>query len=129
MIGRDIKDWLGGSSIFLTQPDMAFAVSVVSQHLPSPHEVHFEALYQILRYLKMTPGKGLFFEMSENRSIEAFIDADLVGSIEDRKSTSGYCTKVWGNLVTWRSKQQNVVSRSSAEAEFRALAHGTCELI
>ena len=45
----------------------------------------------------------------------------------DRQSASGYCTYVWGNLVTWRSKKQSVVARSSAEAEFRAMALGICE--
>ena len=58
-----------------------------------------------------------------------FTDADWAGDEEDRKSTSGYCTYVWGNLVTWKSKKQNVVARSSAEAEYRAIAQGTCELI
>lgn len=47
----------------------------------------------------------------------------------DRRSTSGYCSFVGGNLVTWRSKKQNVVARSSAEAEFRAVAHGICEIM
>ena len=47
----------------------------------------------------------------------------------DRRSTSGYCSFVGGNLVTWRSKKQNVVDRSSADAEFRDLAHGICEIM
>ncbi|PON66810.1 Ribonuclease H-like domain containing protein, partial [Trema orientale] len=72
---------------------------------------------------------GLFFGKNEKRGIEAYTDADWAGSIDDRKSTSGYCTMLWGNLVTWRSKKQNVVARSSAEAEFRALAQGICELM
>ncbi|KAK3023749.1 LOW QUALITY PROTEIN: hypothetical protein RJ639_044458 [Escallonia herrerae] len=54
-------------------------------------------------------------------------ESDWAGSITDRRSTSGYCTYVWGNLVTWRSKKQSVVSRSSAEAEFRAIALSICE--
>ena len=60
--------------------------------------------------------------------MEPFTDADWAGP-GNRRSTSGYCTYVWGNLVTWRSKKQNVVSRSSAEAEFRSMANGICELI
>lgn len=75
----------------------------------------------------MTPGKGLFFKKGTNRSVEIFSDADWAGSLTDRRSTFGYCTYVWGNLVTWRSKKQSVVSRSSAEAEFRAMAHSICE--
>jgi hypothetical protein len=56
-----------------------------------------------------------------------FIDADWAGSVTDRKSTLGHSTHVWGNLVTWRSKKQEVVSRSSVEAQFRAMAQGICE--
>ncbi|KAF5456016.1 hypothetical protein F2P56_025533 [Juglans regia] len=96
---------------------------MVSQFMNNPNEEHMEAVYRILRYLKLTPGRGLFFEKNQRRDIEVFSDADWAGSVQDRRSTSGYCTFVWGNLVTWRSKKQSVVSRSSAEAEFRAMAH------
>ena len=61
--------------------------------------------------------------------MEVYSDADWAGAKTDRRSISGYCTFIGGNLVTWRSKKQNVVARSSAEAEFRALAHGICEAI
>ncbi|KAH9735881.1 protein kinase domain-containing protein [Citrus sinensis] len=81
-----------------------------------------------IAYAVRTPGRGLMFLKTESRSIEGYIDADWAGS-EDCKSTSGYCTKLWGNLVTWRSKKQTVVARSSAEAEFRAIAQGMCEVI
>ncbi|EXC12992.1 hypothetical protein L484_016923 [Morus notabilis] len=82
------------------------------------------AIYRILRYLKSTLGKGLLSEKHEQKTIEAYTNADWAGSVTDRRSTSGYCTYVWGNLVTWRSKKQSVVARSSAEAEYRAMAHG-----
>ena len=68
------------------------------------------------------------FLKSENRNIEGYVDTDQAGS-EDCKSTSGYCTKLWGNLVTWRSKKHTVVARSSAEAEFWVIAQGICEVI
>ena len=57
------------------------------------------------------------------------MDADWAGSNKDSRSTTGYCTKVWGNVVTWRSKKQSMVARSSAEAEFQAIAQGICEVI
>lgn len=122
---------LVGKLIYLshTRPDIAFAVSRVSQFMHSPCEEHLEAAYRILRYLKGTPGKGLFFKKGENRCIEAFTDTDWAGAAEDRRSTSGYYTFVWGNLVTWRSKKQTVVARSSAEAELRSIAHGVCEVL
>ena len=61
--------------------------------------------------------------------VEGYTDADWVGCLDDRKSTSRYCTLVGGNLVSWRSKKQSVVARSTAEAEFRAMASGLCELM
>jgi len=119
---------LVGKLIYLshTRPDIAFSVSVVSQFMNSPSEEHLEAVYRILRYLG-NPGKGLLFKKTSERNVSIFTDADWAGSVTDRRSTSGYCTYVWGNLVTWRSKKQGVVARSSAEAEFRAMAHGICE--
>ena len=122
---------LVGKLIYLshTRPDIAFAVSLVSQYMHDPCQGHLNAVYRILRYLKQTPGKGLFFKKNTERKVEVFTDADWAGSIDDRKSTSGYCTKIWGNVITWRSKKQIVVARSSAEAEYRAMAHGVCEAI
>ncbi|CAJ2646885.1 unnamed protein product [Trifolium pratense] len=120
---------LVGKLIYLshTRPNIAFSVSVVSQFMHSPFEEHLEAVYRILRYLKANPGKGLFFKKTNERNVSIFTDADWAGSVTDRRSTSGYCTYVWGNLVTWRSKKQGVVARSSAEAGFRAMAQGICE--
>ena len=45
------------------------------------------------------------------------------------KRTTGYCTFVGRNLVTWRSKKQDIVSRSSAEAEYRAITYTACEMV
>ena len=120
---------LVGKLIYLshTRPDIGFSVSIISQSMNNPKEEHLEAVYHILRYLKSTPGKRLMFKKIANRGVKVYTDADWAGSILDRRSTSGYCSFVWGNLVTWRSKKQSVVSRSSADAEFKAMAHGFCE--
>ena len=69
--------------------------------------------------------------MSNNQStqINAYTDADWVGSTIDRKSTAGYCTFVGGNLVTWKSEKQTVIARSSAEAEYRKMVATVCEPI
>ncbi|XP_019242504.1 PREDICTED: uncharacterized protein LOC109222629 [Nicotiana attenuata] len=81
------------------------------------------------RLLSFTFWKCLLFSKHDHLQIEAFTDADWAGSLDDRRSTSGYCTLVGGNLITWRSKKQSVVARSSAEAEYRAIAQDVCELL
>ena len=109
---------------------LAYALSIVSQFMHNPGEQHMNAVIRILRYLKSAPGKGVLFTKNANyQSIEAYTDADWAGDVGDRRSTSGYFTFVGGNLVTWRSKKQNVVARSSAEAEFRGLANVLCETL
>jgi hypothetical protein len=94
-----------------------------------PQERHLQAVDRILQYLKANPGRGLLFKKNEQLSMEVYTDADYAGSVSDRRSTTRYCMFLGGNLVTWRSKKQNVVARSSAEAEFRAMAQGVCELL
>ncbi|XP_038897912.1 uncharacterized mitochondrial protein AtMg00810-like [Benincasa hispida] len=110
-----------------TRLDIAYAVNVVSQFMQSPYEEHMKAVERILRYLNASLGRGLMFRKSDRRCIEAYTDANWAGSMVDRKSTSSYCTFVWGNLVTWGSKTQGVVARSSTEAEYRAMSLGICE--
>lgn len=90
---------------------------------------HLEATYRILRYLKNSLGKGFLFKRGRQKTVEAYTDVEWAGSVMYRKSTSGYCTYVWGNLVTWRSKKQNVVACSSVEAKYQAMANGVCEIL
>ncbi|XP_024310449.1 uncharacterized protein LOC106866887 isoform X2 [Brachypodium distachyon] len=125
-VDREQYQRLVGRLIYLshTRPDLAFAVSVVSQFMHDPRSQHLDAVMRIIRYLKGSPGKGLLYTCHGNLQIECYTDADWAGSVDDRRSTSGYCTFIGGNLFTWRSKKQNVVARSTAEAEFRAMAHG-----
>ncbi|RVW37569.1 Retrovirus-related Pol polyprotein from transposon RE1 [Vitis vinifera] len=107
---------LVGKLIYLshTRPDIAYAVSVVSQFMHCPSEEHMEAIIRILRYLKSSLGKGLMFSKNDHVRVDGYTNIDWVGNIFDRKSTSGYFTFVGGNLVTWRSKKQKVVALSSA---------------
>lgn len=81
--------------LFHTRPDIGFAVNFVSQFMNDPKEVHQQAVYRILRYLKMTTGKGLYFKKYKGN--EFFSDADWTVSITDRRSSTWYCTYVCGN--------------------------------
>ncbi|RVW60977.1 Retrovirus-related Pol polyprotein from transposon RE2 [Vitis vinifera] len=113
----------------ITRPDISFPVSVVSQFLQSPCDSHWDAVIRILRYIKSTLGQGVLYENRSHTQVVGYTDADWAGSPTDRRSTSGYCVFIGGNLISWKSKKQDVVARSSAEAEYRAMALATCELI
>jgi hypothetical protein len=97
--------------------------------MQNPSEAHMDAVIRIIRYLKYAPSRGLMFYKNNHLNVEGYTDADWAGSLSDRRSTSGYFTFVGGNLVTWRSKKQKVVALSSAEAEFRGMSKGLCELL
>ena len=112
-----------------TRPDISDVVCIVSQFKQAPYDGHMKADNRILRYLKATPGKGLRFRKTSKMCIEAYTNSNWARFIVDRKSTSGYYTFVWGNIVTWRSKKQGVVARSSVEAEYRDMSLEICEKI
>ncbi|KAK8951433.1 hypothetical protein KSP39_PZI003591 [Platanthera zijinensis] len=122
---------LVGKLIYLTvtRPDISFAVGVVSRFMHAPRVSHLQAVERILRYLKAAPGQGLVYKTSNSiLALVAYSDADYAGSLDDRRSTSGFCTYFGGHLITWKSKKQAVVARSSAEAEYRSMTSVVSEL-
>jgi Reverse transcriptase (RNA-dependent DNA polymerase)/Integrase core domain/gag-polypeptide of LTR copia-type/GAG-pre-integrase domain len=122
---------LVGKLIYLTitRPDISYAVGFVSQFMQRPTKGHMELVDQILRYLKATPGRGILMKNQGHTNLTVYTDADWAGNPTDRRSTSGLCAFVGGNLVTWQSKKQPVVAKSSAEAEYRAMSNATSEIV
>uniref|UniRef100_A0A1J3JIQ3 Putative mitochondrial protein n=1 Tax=Noccaea caerulescens TaxID=107243 RepID=A0A1J3JIQ3_NOCCA len=120
---------LAGALQYLTftRPDIAYAVQQICLYMHDPREPHFNALKRILRYLKATITQGLHLTRSTTTSITAYTDADWAGCPTTRRSTSGYCVFLGDNLISWSSKRQQTVSRSSAEAEYRGVANAVAE--
>ena len=90
----------------VTRPDIAYSVNVVSQNMSSPTVDNWAVVEYILCYLKGAPGQGILYSNHGHNRVECFTDADWAGLKEDRRSTSGYCVFVGGNLVSWKSKKQ-----------------------
>ncbi|XP_068304424.1 uncharacterized mitochondrial protein AtMg00810-like [Pyrus communis] len=111
----------------LTRPDLSYAVNQVCQFMHSPKNTHWAAVKRILRYLKATFSHGLIYR-PEDATLTAYSDADYAGNPDTRHSTGGFCIYLGSNLVSWSSKKQKTVSRSSAEAEYRQLAYTAAEL-
>ncbi|GBP10776.1 Copia protein [Eumeta japonica] len=105
-----------------TRPDIAYAVNTLSRHQEVFGNVHINAVKRIFRYLNATKSEGLIYsKIKQGSSLCGYSDASW-GEAEDRKSTTGYCFKSFGNLLSWRATKQKTISLSSTEAEYVALS-------
>lgn len=113
----------------LTRPDISFAVNKVCQYLSKPTNVHMEAVKRILRYVKGLVTMGIQFRKSKSTLLSIFTDADWAGCLDSRRSTGGFAVFLGPNLISWSSRKQPTISRSSTEAEYKALANRTTETV
>ena len=111
----------------LTRPDIAHAVQQICLHKHDPREGHLALVKRVLRYIQGTSDHGLHLPASRSLDIVAYSDTDWAGCPDTRRSTSGYCIYLGDALVSWSSKRQPTVSRSRAEAEYRAIANAVSE--
>ena len=121
---------LVGRLIYLadTRPDIVYPVRTLSQFMHEPRVPHWDAVMRILRYIKGTPSQGFLFPANNNLDLRAFCDSDWGRCPTTRRSVIGYCIFLGNSLVSWRSKKQTNVSRSSAETEYRAMENTCLEL-
>lgn len=112
----------------ISRPDISYAVNRLSQFMHAPSENHWTALKRVLRYLKGTIYHGLFLKKKSNFTISAFSDSDWGGDRDTGRSTSGYVIYLGGNPISWKSSKQKSVSRSSSEAEYKAVANAAAEI-
>ncbi|CAL1405238.1 unnamed protein product [Linum trigynum] len=113
----------------VTRPDIVYAVNILSRYVHAPTLEHVAAADRVLRYLKSAPGQGILLPSTGDLRLTAYCDADWGGCQSSRHSTSGYFVTLGTAPISWRTKKQSVVARSSAEAEYRSMAGAVSEVI
>ncbi|GAA0153657.1 transmembrane signal receptor [Lithospermum erythrorhizon] len=111
-----------------TRPDIYSAVHVLSQFLQKRKEDHWVATLRVVRYLKGSLGQGVLLKCESTLALQWLCDSDWAACPTSRQSVTGWIVFLGSSLISWKSKKQDTVSLSSAEAEYRAMAKLTCEL-
>ncbi|KAK6148264.1 hypothetical protein DH2020_019176 [Rehmannia glutinosa] len=109
--------------------DVTYCVQQLSQFINNPYSSHWDAAVHVLRYLKGCPSKGLFYSVDGCFDLQAYCDADWATCLDTRRSLTGFCVFFGDALISWKTKKQLTVSKSSAEAEYRAMSQTVCELL
>ncbi|GKE96553.1 transposable element [Tanacetum coccineum] len=113
----------------ITRPDVSFAVNKLSQFMHAPTQLHWQSLKRVLWYLKGTIHLGLFLKRGLPLGLTVFSDSDWGGIHDGGRSTTAYVLYLGSNIISWRSARQKSVLRSSTEAEYKAVANATAELL
>ncbi|XP_028753328.1 uncharacterized protein LOC114712935 [Neltuma alba] len=113
----------------ITRPDISFSVQVLSQFMQTPTKMHMGAALGVVRYLKQNPGLGILLSSNEDLKVSCFCDSYWGACATTRRSVTGYLLKMGDSLITWKTKKQSTVSRSSVEAEYRALGAAVSEIV
>ncbi|XP_019086200.1 PREDICTED: uncharacterized protein LOC109126803 [Camelina sativa] len=111
-----------------TWPNIAFVVNRLSQFMHQPTDKHWQAAQHVLHYLAGTKSHGIFLCSDATLTIHAFSDADWGRAHNTYTSTNAYIVYFGASTISWSSKKQRSVSRSSTEAEYRAVANAASEL-
>ncbi|CAA7040888.1 unnamed protein product [Microthlaspi erraticum] len=135
-VGEEIDDptryrRLVGRLIYLhvTRPELAYSVHILSQFMQSPKQAHWDAALRVVRYLKGCPGQGILLKSGMSLTLTAWCDADYSGCPITRRSLTGWFVQLGDSPLSWKTIKQDVVSRSSAESEYRAMSDTVQEII
>ncbi|GJS73822.1 putative ribonuclease H-like domain-containing protein [Tanacetum coccineum] len=114
-----------GSLMYLTafRPAIIFVVCACARFQVTPKVSHLHAMKRIFRYLKDQPKLGLWYLKDSPFDLEAYSDSDYTSASLDRKSTIGGCQFLRSRLISWQCKKQTIVSNSTTEAEYVAVAN------
>lgn len=111
-----------------TRPDLSYTVQTLSQYMQQPRDSHWEALQHTLNYIHSTCGQGIILSADAHITLQAFSDSDWASCVDTRRSITGYILLLGKSPVSWKSKKQATVSKSSSEAEYRAMAAAAAEV-
>ncbi|XP_049414642.1 uncharacterized mitochondrial protein AtMg00810-like [Solanum stenotomum] len=127
---RSIYQRLVGKLLYvtITRPDISYVAQSLSQFMHAPKKSHYEVALHVVKYIKSQPGLGLLISRKGDEKIVAYCDSDWASCPMSRRSVSGFCVKLGISLISWKSKKQNTISRSSAKAEYRCMAQTIAEL-
>ncbi|KAL9308835.1 putative RNA-directed DNA polymerase [Arabidopsis thaliana] len=119
-----------GRFIYLnvTRPDLTYAVHILSQFMQAPLVVHWEAALRLVRYLKESPAQGILLRSDSALQVTAYCDSDYNSCPLTQRSLSVYVVYFGDSPISWKTKKQDTVSYSSAEAEYRAMAYTLKEI-
>ncbi|XP_041004069.1 uncharacterized mitochondrial protein AtMg00810-like [Juglans microcarpa x Juglans regia] len=111
-----------------TRPDLSYSVNFVCQFMHAPTMEHFQLVKRILHYVHGTLNLTFRILAASSLDLYAFSDADWAGCSLTQRSTTGFCTFLGSNCISWSAKKQQIVARSSTEAEYRSMASTAAKL-
>ena len=114
----------------ISKPDLSNAVSVLSKFMSNPGIEHWKGAKRVLRYIRGTLDNGLIYSANDTSTVlTGYSDADWAGDLSTRRSTTGYVFQIQGSTVSWCSKRQACVARSTTEEEYVALSTASQEAV
>jgi hypothetical protein len=131
VVNESIYKQLVGSLIYLTTTRLVLScvMSFISRFMTVSKIKHWIVAKWVLRYVKGTLDFGILYSRSKDPRLCGYTDSDWAGSVDDRKSTSGYVFSLGTGAVTWTSKKQHAVALSSTKAEYREALKGACKAV